>query len=226
MYIKNNTKNGLLSSLLCFSIFIFLTGCGSNNQDTGDYIKVPSASAVPVLIDGIFSENEWADAREIIITDNYTLYLKKKQGHVFLGVKIYPFESQIIELYISPDEDRIYHFHASAQIGEKLIKSDYDWEDLHFRWGNSNGWYANEIRWDQYKRDSLLNSGVPDNEAFTQSMYKFEGFEFQILKSKFKTNKWRIRLEVPGPPSYDDPIVYPSDSEKKDRDSWMELLID
>ncbi|MFC2120600.1 hypothetical protein ACFLTI_03295 [Bacteroidota bacterium] len=227
MRYKENINIWFSSRLFFLSIFIFLLACQSTIiQDTGDLIKVPNASAVPVLIDGLFSENEWNDAREIQMSDNYTLYLKKKQGHVFLGIKIIPFYSQIIELYISPDKERIYHFHASAQIGEILIKSDSDWENQQFRWGNSNGWYANEIRWDQYKRDSLQNVKVADNEAFMQSMYKFEGFEFQILKSKFKTNKWRIMLEIPGPPDYENPFTYPTGSEKRNTDTWMELILD
>jgi len=226
MYNNNNTRNWALSTLF-FLFVIFNFGCDNNNiKDTGDFVKVPKASVRPVLINGIFAENEWDDAMEIQIGDNNALYLKEKHGHVFLGVKIVPFQLHSIELYISPDEDRIYHFHASAQIGEKLIKSDSDWEDQQFRWGNSHGWYANEIRWDQFKRDSLLNSGVADNEAFTRSMYKFEGFEFQILESKFETNKWKIRVEIQGPPDYENPLIYPSDSERKNRDSWMELKLD
>jgi len=45
---------------------------------------------------------------------------------------------------------------VSAQIGERLLDPTVDDdEDPAWRWGNSDQWYANEIRWDQVRLREL-----------------------------------------------------------------------
>ncbi len=190
-------------------------------------IKVPEGNGVPVLLDGLFSEGEWEDAEKIEIHPNVSLYLKKYKGHVFVGIKIAPFRISVVDMFLSPDGKSIHHLHASAQIGERIVHEDSGpWDNPPFVWGNSADWYANEIRWDNGKMQELMKQGKSRDEAQGMSYFKYDGFEFQIKRSKFPADRWLFRIEVPMAPDFDKPIIYPPGTAMKITKGWIMLELD
>jgi len=194
-------------------------------QDT-ESIGVPEGSGKPVLLDGLFSDGEWEDAKKIDIHQNVSLYLKKYLGHVYIGIKITPYKTSVVDMFISPDGKSIHHLHTSAQIGERLVdENSGPWDNPSFIWGYSVDWYANEIRWDNGKMQELMKKGTDRNEAQEMSYFKYDGFEFQIKEQKFSSDQWLFRIEVPMAPDFDKPIVYPAGTAMKSTKGWIRLEI-
>ncbi len=211
-------------SIVLLLIFCFGTTSFADNRDV---IRVPEGNGMPVLLDGIFSPGEWIDAKKIDIHNNVSLYLKKYRGHVFIGIKIAPYSSSVVDIFISPDGHSIYHLHASAQIGERLLNENSGpWDNPSFTWGNSVDWYANEVRWDNGKMQDLIKQGKSRDEAQEMSCFKYEGFEFQIKQSKFPSDEWLFRIEVPMAPDWDSPIIYPNETVMRSTTGWIKLRWD
>lgn len=203
----------------------------SHGQDSrapeSDSIKVPEGDGRPVLLDGLFSPGEWDDAKKVDIHQNVSLYLKKYSGHVFVGIKINPYRTSVVDMFISPDGKMIRHLHASAQIGERVVNENSEpWDNPSFIWGYSVDWYANEIRWDNEKMQGLIKKGKNRNEGQELSYFTYDGFEFQIKQSKFSSDRWWFRIEVPMAPGFDDPVIYPRGSEMKSTKGWIRLELD
>jgi 3-oxoadipate enol-lactonase len=187
-------------------------------------IRVPEGNGQPVLLDGHFSPGEWEQAQEIDIHPNVRLYLKKYRGHIFIGIKITSYQTSVVDMFISPDGKNIHHLHTSAQIGERLVNENSGpWDNPSFIWGNSNGWYANEIRWDNVKMQDLMKQGKDRDEAQEMSYFKYDGFEFQIKQSKFSSDQWLFRIEVPMAPDFDKPVIFPEGTEMKSTKNWVKL---
>jgi hypothetical protein len=200
------------------------TGVHGSLADDSESINMPEGDGRPILLDGLFSPGEWDDAKKIDIHQNVSLYLKKYRGHVFVGIKITPFKTSVVDMFISPDGKTISHLHASAQIGERVVNENSGlWENPPFIWGYSVDWYANEIRWDNGKMQDLIKQGKSQNEAQEMSFFKYDGFEFQIKESKFSSDHWLFRIEVPMAPDFDKPIIYPSGTEMKSTKGWIKL---
>jgi hypothetical protein len=196
-------------------------------EDSAESIMVPEGNGKPVLLDGLFSPGEWEDAEKIIIHPNVHLYLKKYGGHVFIGIKITPYKTSVVDMFISADGKSIHHLHASAQIGERLVNDNSGlWDKPSFIWGYSVDWYANEIRWDNGKMQELMKKGKGRNEAQEMSYFKYDGFEFQIKESKFSSDCWMFRILVPMAPDFDNPVVFPEGTEMKSTNGWLRLELE
>jgi len=204
---------------------IFLLGMISLTN-AAEVIKVPDGNGKPVLLDGVFSPGEWSDAKKIDIHENISLYLKKYRGNVFIGVKVTPYKTFVVDMFISPDGTSIHHLHTSAQISERKVNEDSGpWDNPEFVYGYSVDWYANEIRWDHEKMQALMKQGKTKEEAQEMSYFKYDGFEFQIKQSKFSSVQWLFRVEVPISPDWDKPIIFPSGTEMKSTKGWIKLDI-
>jgi len=200
---------------------------GVLQTNKSESIKVPEGNGKPVLIDGIFSPGEWEDAEKIDVSQNVSLYLKKYRGHIFVGVKVTPYRTFVVDLFISPDGKSIHHLHASAQISERQVNENSGpWDNPSFIYGFSSDWYANEIRWDNEKMQALMKEGKSRDEAQEMSYFKYDGYEFQIKQSKFSSNNWLFRIEVPILPDFDKPVIFPANTEITSTRGWMRLELD
>ena len=187
-------------------------------------LAVPEGKGLPVLLDGLFSPGEWEDAKRLDLDDNVSLFLKSYGGHVLIGVKISPFRTSVVEMFISPDGRAIHHLHASAQIGERRVNENSGpWDNPPFVWGDTPDWQANEIRWDEGKMQALIKEGKSEGAAQEMSMFKYDGFEFQIRRSKFGPGPWLFRVEVPTAPRFDKPVVFPGGTTMKSTAGWAKL---
>jgi 3-oxoadipate enol-lactonase len=199
----------------------------SSLEDDTKSVKVPEGNGRPVLLDGLFSPGEWEDAMKIDIHSNVHLYLKKYGGHVFIGIKVTPYRTSVVDMFISPNGESIHHLHTSAQICERIVNEDSGpWDNPSFIYGYSIDWYANEIRWDNEKMQELMKKGKSRNEAQEMSYFKYDGYEFQIKQSKFPSDQWLFRIEVPMAPDFDKPIIYPPDTVMKSTKDWLRLELE
>lgn len=202
------------------------TGTGAPADDSRSF-RVPEGNGRPVLLDGLFSPGEWEDAEKIDIHQNVSLFLKKYRGHVFIGVKITPFKTSVVDMFISPDGKAIHHLHASAQISERVVNENSGhWENPSFIYGYSVDWSANEIRWDNGKMEELIKKGMDGDKAQEMSFFNYDGFEFQIRLAKFPARQWLFRIEVPTAPDFENPIIYPGGTEMKSTKGWLRLELE
>ncbi len=209
---------------------LLTVGCDSSGGNltysgTTRVIEVPHGGT-PVMTDGVFSLGEWDDAARIEVNDSLSLYLKQNQGHAFVGVRSPDLVVPVFNLFISPAEGRVHQLHISAQIGERALDtSSADAEDPDFVWGYSPQWYANEIRWDERRLREIVESGAKSrDDAFPDVIFPYDGAEFQIKQSKYNAGEWRLRLEIAWHSAYDDPLVFPPGTARKDTDGWMTLV--
>lgn len=216
--------------ILALSIFCNAFSWAGSGIDPGNNLefKVPEGKCSPVLVDGIFSAGEWDDATKMNIHDSGVLYFKKIQGHIYIGLKLSGLNSPFVDLFITTDKKKIYQLHVSAQLGERALTGmPVEGQTKPFRWGYTKDWYANEVRWDEGKLRQLVKStGKSRAEIFHQVVYPFDGFEFQLRKSKFKNNKWLFKIKIGHSPHYDQPILFPAKGEFDDLDSWAAFILD
>lgn len=188
-------------------------------------VRVPEGNGAPILTDGIFSPGEWDDALKVDIRPNIQLLLKRHAGFVFIGIRYIPFTLSVVDLFISPDGKSIRHLHVSAQLGERLLNdTPGPDDDPEFDWGDTTGWYANEIRWSERKVQALIKEGKEHGQAQQASVYKYDGFEFQIRQSKFGSDGWLVRLETPMPPDWTKPVVFPEGTDAASTRGWLKLV--
>jgi hypothetical protein len=181
--------------------------------------RVPETDGPPVLLDGTFSPGEWADAVSID-AGVVGLFLKQEKGHVLLGVRCRGLTSPVVDLYVEPLGGEIHQLHASAQLGERTVPSDGS-EPPPFTWGRSPFWYANEVRWDEGRRRQLINEGMEAGEAQMETLFPYDGFEFQIRRDKFGAAQWRVRLEVWS--AGGNTLVFPAGTRPGDATGWLVL---
>lgn len=196
------------------------------NAQEPQTVRVPEGNGKPILTDGIFSPGEWDDALKVPIRPNVELLLKKSAGFIFIGIRYIPFTLSVVDLFISPDGKAIRHLHVSAQLGERLLNDTPGADDdPEFVWGDTSGWYANEIRWNEKKVQALIKEGKNGGEAQEASLYKYDGFEFQIQRSKFGSDEWLVRLETPMAPDWANPVVFPVGADTASAKNWLKLVL-
>jgi hypothetical protein len=69
----------------------------------------------------------------------------------------------------------------------------------------------------------LMKQGKDRDEAQEMSYFKYDGFEFQIKQSKFSSDQWLFRIEVPMAPDFDKPVIFPEGTEMKSTKNWVKL---
>jgi hypothetical protein len=193
---------------------VLMVVCALHSASAQQTVKVPEGRGNPVLIDGMFSRDEWQDAATVKVNDSVTLYFKQFRGHVFIGVKTATTYPAYVDMFILAGANELYNLHASMQIGERTLTGKA-WTDGEppWRWGNHVGWIANETKYDPTKDRSL-----PDKEK----VFPYEGKEFQLLRSRFTGKQWRMRLEVRGATP---DIVFPAESERQNPARWLILQL-
>lgn len=134
-------------------------------------IRVPVATAVPVLIDGEIETDEWADARAVASGDSLRLYVKHRDGHVFLAVRQDARTPRPVDVFIIPVDGRVHQVHASMATGERVL--DIPWNDTvpAWRWNRHPDWTAN---------DAEVDDALPETLSFSDRLIERDGVEFQL----------------------------------------------
>jgi hypothetical protein len=70
---------------------------------------------------------------------------------------------------------------------------------------------------------ALIKEGKSEGEAQEMANYPYDGFEFQIRRSKIGPGPWLFRIEVPLAPQVDRPVVFPPGTEMGSTKGWARL---
>lgn len=180
-------------------------------------IRVPVGKPTPVLLDGQLSSGEWDDAAVVPITDSVRMLVKQIGGHVFLALASHTPVARPVDIYVEAPDRTIHQLHASMAIGERILR-DTLWADTlpAWRWGNHVDWIANEAK---------LDSRQPQSATFSARLFPASATEFQIRRSRFPGNQWRIRVDVGSFPGTEGTFVLPRDA-SRDPATWAVLQLD
>lgn len=156
-------------------------------------VAVPTGNGVPVLTDGVFTPGEWDDALLIDLGETLELRVKEYGGVVFIGLRG-PAGIGPADLFLSVPGGPICQLHRSAQLAEAKVPPGGELPPLG-QFGLSPDWYANEQRWDIEEAERLRKAGRTPLDVMRTAQYPSDGIEFAIRRSKFRGERWWLRLE-------------------------------
>jgi hypothetical protein len=203
---------------------------GGQNLVTGEpgpkgVFAVPQGNGAPVITDGIFSPDEWSDARAIALNESVTLLLKEFRGVVFIGIRSR--ENKLLgpsEIMLSAPGGPIVKLHVSAQLYETVLPPGGG--ETAPRLGLTEDWYANELRRDEQESARLQKEGKSPYEIIQAAYYPCQGLEFAIRRTKLPGDAWRVRFWVTGffggRPGL---LIWPPDAAERDTSGWLELKL-
>jgi len=68
-----------------------------------------------------------------------------------------------------------------------------------------------------------MKEGKSRGEAQEMTRFKYDGYEFQVKRSKFPSDLWMFRIEVPMGPDFCVPVIFPAGTEMKSTEGWIGL---
>lgn len=167
-------------------------------------VEIP-LSKVSVLLDGKFSENEWLEARVIMVNDSLMLYLKQDSEYLYWCLRNKSLTPSLpgVDFYLSHPGGSI-NLHASAKLGERQLSNGTygDW-----RWWNNSDWAANVSRFNSFEGQRFL---------------KDEAKEFQVRKSRLPAPSLRMMFQLDQPVK---PPAFPLGAVPEDPHKWLILKI-
>lgn len=174
-------------------------------------VKVPKGKNI--LLNGKCLQDEWADSIAIKGPNNYQLLFKQNDNYVFICIKPQSTRIFITDLYIATSDQKIYTLHASAKLGERILKND-KWEEwrVNWNWWEVNGWWANTSEPTDFSKGLFL-----PNQAR----------EYQIDRRQFAGNKWRVMfhiIEVKDTSSSESTsLLFPEKADNLKNATWIEV---
>lgn len=217
--------------LLTAALLVAASGCRQAERVTltasvGE-IRVPEGDGRPVMTDGIIQPGEWDDVTTVTLSGKTSLFLKRYQGHLFVGVDARQLVSPSVDLFFAHDSREILQLHRSAQLGERALAAGApDSTDPEWVWGRTSGWYSNEVRWTYRLQDSLMRvEGMSWPEAFEIAGFPSEIGEFDILLSKLGASRLLFRIEVASQGAGDSLVTFPAGTPPKDPTGWATLIL-
>jgi len=176
------------------------------------------------MLDGQIDDEEWADAKEVQIDDQSHLLLKEDAHYYYLGIRSDLDKPLYVDLFLQLPA-QLFNVHASSQLGQRMLEGT-DWSDAEpaTKWGETLGWYANEVRFDRDKIRALNEAGF-DGNLYVETYFPYDGFEFQFDKADWPLAEATFRLEIRnmmGPDGFDD-VVFPQNSKRTHGQDWYAL---
>ena len=201
--------------------YLLLAACivFSHSAFAQNSLKVSKISCPGILIDGQIVNEEWKGASSISISDSITLHLVQDQKYLFIAMKkntpvVQPFYTDV---FIKTDT-AVYALHASFQVGE-LSFADKAADTLRYQFGNMKKWMANEVKGKK--------PGISRNQPFVEQIYPYDGYEFQIDKSKLLSKNKDISIYIEIGSFIDGKIIttFPAKAERKNSQNWSRLML-
>jgi hypothetical protein len=183
-------------------------------------ITVPEGNGKPVLLDGIFSPEEWEDALKVKVHDRVDLLLKVNSDHFFLGLKFKDALGVIVDLWLTEDDRTVYQLHSSGQLGEAVLMLPVHEKMPPTRIGYTREWDANEIKSDSKLKAEWRAAGRP-RDGYRKVLLPSDGKEFQIRLSKFKGRRLKMRFLAGDPLGL---IIFPQETDLESTKGWQELF--
>jgi len=188
-------------------------------------IHVPEGGGTPVLLDGIFSDGEWADAVRVPAAEGITLHLKQYKGYLNVGADCDTLPVPSGDLFLAA-ADSIYQFHVSSDLGERVMPFGADLDSATpFDWGRISGWYANEVRWSTRVQAEKEAAGLSRRDAMMEAMYPYHGLEFQFRRSKLPAGPLRLRVWIRYGLGRGESVIFPEGTAPTDTAGWATLML-
>lgn len=188
---------------VCLALFI-ATVCAATSIAQPAAVTVPSGKAI--LPDGTCGTEEWRDAGRAQIGKEYTLLFKRTSDFVFFCVQ--PPKEQLfsIDFFLSAASRKLYTFHVSAKLGERELTGD-QWQEwtTDWNWWQTTGWTATALRPRDFEKRSFL---------------PHKAIEFQIARSVYSGNRWRVMLKISG-----GSVIFPTNANDLKRETWLEVKL-
>jgi hypothetical protein len=217
--------------MVCVGLLAALS-CGGEPGSPGEWdpetltVTLSATDCVPILLDGLFSPGEWDDAVALKTGPHSTMLFKQDADYFYIGVDSRTLIAPSTDLFLAADSAEIRQFHVSAQVSErKVTRESTRSENPEWNWGYSDGWMANEVRWNDREFKRLMeDAGEWRADLFAQVAYPSHGAEFQFRKSRFGAQRYSFRLELVYAPDFDaNPEVFPEGTEMGDITGWAVL---
>lgn len=222
------------ASALFFFMAIAALAVAAQSQEIFDLIRKGDVQAVSnriivpegkqVVIDGIFSKDEWDDALRLSISENYDIYLKVNSGNLFIGLKsAKPIGMLLTEIYITSNEKEFYNLHSSAALGEGVIPFPSDLKSLKFSVNNNKNWEANCDAFDKVEEEKWYPGGKPNGpEKYDKTFKKKDGKEYKINLNKFSGTRLKMAVGLRGAKGA---AHFPDNFDFKSWEGWTELIL-
>ena len=179
----------------------------------------------PILVDGKIESLEWRGSQTISLNPKSELLLKDDDQYYYLAIKCDLPKPFYVDLFVSKNDSTM-NFHASSQLGDRVLPPDSDWTDEipETKWWYNNGWIANTVHFDRAKMAELRASGFEGNE-YVESLIGYDGFEFQFDKKIWQLSNTMTRLEIRSMVEHEgfEDLYFPHNSNRYDTTTWHRL---
>lgn len=157
------------------------------------------------------------------------MLVKEYRGHVHLAIRC-PFNRvAYTDVFLKLENGEIWNLHASAHLGEQRLTAEALGDTLPVpRWGHTDGWYANETRFDRRLAEQLVreDAGRDRRRMLFDTTYRYDGFEFKLKRSRFPGSTWGVRVEVNARFPGRTDVALPDGSSRQSPDGWATLKFD
>jgi hypothetical protein len=197
--------------LIAFVVAFCIWSCSPENR-------------TPIMADGIVDQNEWLDAKLILIDSSNTIYAKSDDRYYYLAIKSQLQKPFYIDLFIE-ESGSIKNIHASSQLGDRVL-TDSSWSDYEpqTKWGYNIGWIANTVKFDREKMRNIEKEN-PEMNPYAVAFIPYDAIEFQFSKKHFNLDEVKFRIEIRnmiGPDGFET-VVFPQNSKRKHVKNWTNI---
>ncbi|NAY92590.1 hypothetical protein GTQ34_11740 [Muricauda sp. JGD-17] len=174
-------------------------------------IRVPRGQN-QILLDGRIDSKEWRRAETITIEKGSQIRFLQDDKNLYIAVEGRKKWTRYVDLYLKQDAV-LTNLHASMQLGERMLKGNWNDTLPKWNWGNNTDWKANTVKIISDEED------VPLREALAS----YDGFEFQISKERMTDNELLIRVEFRDFEGKAPDIIFPEGTSRYTPQQWLRL---
>jgi hypothetical protein len=185
-----------------FFVILLLSIFTTNALGVNESLRAPNGKHI--MPDGKCGEEEWEDASEKAVGDKFKLLFKKTREYVYICVKPSKEVRFAVDLYVAPEDKKLYTLHVSAKLGERVLEGE-KWKEwtVDWPWWEISDWWANTLRpADFQKREFLPHRAI----------------EFQIGRNRFIGKEWRVMLDLSSGST-----LFPEKADNLKTETWVKL---
>ncbi|MBN2089101.1 PD40 domain-containing protein [candidate division KSB1 bacterium] len=197
------------------------------NFKAGTNINVPNGDCQLIITDGKFNDGEWKDAIELLLSDDYHIYLKADDQVLAVGLKFpKPMGELVCEIRITADDKEVFLLHSSGGMGEGV--SGFP-ATTKFDLKSNKLWESNFSTKNPEKEAEWIAAGEPI-ERYDEVYHKRDGIEFKISRKKIASDTLKfiigwIRVEIKDrKPDYKR-YNYPAEAGLSNSGNWAKLIL-
>ena len=172
------------------------------NAHANESLRVPNGKQI--MPDGKCEQEEWKDASEQAINDKFKILFKKSREYVYACIKPSKESHFTVDLYVAPEDKKLYTLHVSAKLGERVLEGER-WKEwtTDWPWWDVSDWWANWLRPTDFEKREFLPQ---------------RAIEFQIGRKRFIGNEWRVMLDLSS-----GSVLFPEKADNLKPETWMRL---